>query len=178
MWADKDIEEGIQSLEEPSKIVFKWFSDNLMKSNANRCDFLACTSNKVNIRIDNFDMSNTKCEKLLGVQFDHKLTFDDHISELCKNASQKIHALARVTPYMNISKRYNLMNTFFTPQFSYCLLIRMCWSRISNREINCLHERCLWNIYQDKQSSFEQLLIRYNYVSIHQKSLWSLVTEM
>ena len=32
-------------------------------------------------------------------------TFDDLISELCIKVSQKSHALARVTNYMNISKR-------------------------------------------------------------------------
>ena len=62
-----------------------------MKSNANKCDFLASKNNKVDIRIDNFDVSeyvkNIKCEKLLRAQSDDKLTFDDHISELCQNAS-------------------------------------------------------------------------------------------
>ena len=87
----KDIEKVIQSLEKTSKIVFKWFSDNLVKSNAGKCHLLESTSNKINIRTDNFDISNSKREKLLGIKFDHKLTFDNHISELCKNASQKIH---------------------------------------------------------------------------------------
>ena len=90
-----------------------------MKSNSNKCDFLASPSNKVNIRIDNFGISenvkNIKCEKLLGIQSDNNLTFDDHISKLCKNTGQKIHALARVTHYMNILKRHNLINTYFTP---------------------------------------------------------------
>ena len=45
-----------------------------------------------------------KSEKLLGVKLDHKLSFDDHISELCKKASRKIHALSRVVLYFkNIS---------------------------------------------------------------------------
>ena len=56
-----------------------------MKSNSNKCDFLASPSNKVNIRIDNFGISenvkNIKCEKLLGIQSDNNLTFDDHISK-------------------------------------------------------------------------------------------------
>ena len=58
-----------------------------MKSNADKCHLLISTSNRVNKRIDNFDISNRKCEKLLGVKFDHKLTFDGHISALYKNAS-------------------------------------------------------------------------------------------
>ena len=38
-----------------------------------------------------------------------------------------------------------------------------------------LHERCLQIIYQDKQSSFEQLLKKDNSVSIHQTILFLLV---
>ena len=71
----------MQSLEETSKILFKWFLDNLMNGNADKSNLLVSTSTKVNIRIDNFDISNSKCEKLLEVKFDHKHTFDDHISE-------------------------------------------------------------------------------------------------
>ena len=57
----------IQSLEEVSKVLFKWFADNLMKSNADKCYLLVNTSDKVNIRIGNIDICNSKCEKLLGV---------------------------------------------------------------------------------------------------------------
>ena len=34
--------------------------------------------------------------ELLGVKLDHKNSFDDYISELCKKLSRKIHALSRV----------------------------------------------------------------------------------
>ena len=77
----------IQSLEEASKVLFKWFLDNAMKSNADKCHLLVSTSNKVNIRIDNFDISTSRREKLLGVKLDHKLILDDHFSKLSKNAS-------------------------------------------------------------------------------------------
>ena len=47
---------------------------------------LVNTSDKVDIRRDNIDIFNSKCEKLLGVKFDDKLTFDEHFSELCKKS--------------------------------------------------------------------------------------------
>ena len=47
------------------------------------------------MRIDNIDL--WKSVK----RFDHKLTFDDHISGLCMKASRIIFVLARVTLYMN-----------------------------------------------------------------------------
>ena len=44
----------------------------------------------------------------------------------------------------------------------------MCHNRPNNRKINRLHQRCLQIIYSDKQSSFIELLEKYNSVSIHQ----------
>ena len=97
-------------------------------------------------------------KKLLGVKIDVNLNFIDHISDLCKKASRKISTLARVTPFMGLSKRKLLINTFFTTQFSYCPLIWMCHSRSIDKKINLLHERCLRIIYIDKQTSFTELL--------------------
>ena len=64
----KDIEKVIKSLEESSNILFEWFSNNLMKSNAVKCHLLVSTSNKVNIRIDNIFDVCSKCAKLLAVK--------------------------------------------------------------------------------------------------------------
>ena len=132
---------------------------------------LVSTNNTVKIKIGNFDLTNTKSEKLLGVKFDHKLSFDDHISALCKKASRKINALSRVALYMNISKRHVLMNAFFQLQYSYCLLVWMRHSRANNGKINRLHERCLEVIYSDKQSSFETLLEKDGSVSVRNRNL-------
>ena len=79
---------------------------------------------------------------------------------------------------MEIEKRKLLMNAFFTSQFSYCPLIWMCHSRENNRKINMLHERCLRIIYNDKQSSFIELLNKDNSVSIHMRNIQKLAIEM
>ena len=42
-----------------------------------------------------------------------------------------------------LSMKPILMNTFFTLQFSYCLLVWMCHIRANNNKINRLYERCL-----------------------------------
>ena len=81
-------------LEEASEILFTWFNDNLMKINADKCHLLVSTNNTVKIKMGNFDITNSKSEKLLVVKFDHKLSFYDYISELCKKASRKIHTLS------------------------------------------------------------------------------------
>ena len=173
-----NIDGVINSLEEASEILFKWFNDNLMKINADKYHMLVSTNNTVKIKIGYFRITNSKSEKLLEVKFDHKLSFDDYISELCKKASRKIHALSRVASFMNISERCILMNAFFISQFSYCALVWMCHSRANNSKINRLHERCLRIIYSEKQSSFETLLEKDGSVSVHNRNLQILATEM
>ena len=58
------------------------------------------------------------------------MTFDYHISGLCKKASKRINALAKVSQYMNLLKRKIIMNAFFDSQFKYCPLIWMCHSAL------------------------------------------------
>ena len=145
-----------------------------MKINADKCHLLVSTNNTVKIKVGNFDLTKSKSEKLLGVKFDHKLSFDDHISELSKKASNKIHALSIVASYMDISKRRILMNAPFKSQS----LVWMCHSRANNDKINRLHERRVRIIYSDKQSSFETLLEKDGFVSIHNQNLQILGTEM
>ena len=63
-------------------------------------------------------------------------------------------------------------------QFSYCPLIWMFHDRRLDAKINHIHERALRIVYQDRISSFEELLITDNSVSIHQRNIHLLVTEI
>ena len=76
---------------------------------------------------------------------------------------------------MDFSKRCLLVNAFFYSQFNYCQFVWMCNNRTNNNKINCLHERCLRLIYNDKKSSFEDLLQK---VSIHHRNLRTLAVEL
>ena len=98
----KNIKDVIESLERASVSLFRWFENNLLKDNADKCHLLVSTNHKVSLNVNNFKIKNCDCEKLLGVKFDPTLRFDQ--TDLCRRASRKIHALARVTPFMNVSK--------------------------------------------------------------------------
>ena len=51
-------------------------------------------------------------------------------------------------------------------------------SRTLNNKINSIHERALRITYNDRTSTFEELLNKGNSVSIHHRNLQVLVTEM
>ena len=54
----------------------------------------------------------------------------------------------------------------------------MSHSRANKRKIESLQERCLRIIYNDKQSSFKELLQKDSSVSIHERNVQVLATEM
>ena len=112
-------------------------------------------------------IKNKQNEKLLGITIDSKLSFDKNIQQICSRASAKLKALARIAPFMNITKRKILMNAFFNAQFSYCPLTWMFHSRKLNNKINKLHERCLRIVYNNNSSSYEELLETDNSISVH-----------
>ena len=173
-----NIEDVIIKLQNASLTLFQWFYDNQMKANPDKCHFICSTDDKVNITVENQKMCNSPCEKLLGVRFDSKLTFDAHINDICKKAGLKLNALAKITPYMDLNKKRLLLNAFFMYQSNYCQLVCMCHNHTKNNKINRLHERCLRLIYNDKNYSFEQLLEIDSSVSVHDRNLRTLATEM
>ena len=123
-------------------------------------------------------INNTQVQKLLGVHIDYKLKFDVHIETLSKKVGKKFHALVRVIKYMSTNQAQLLMRSFIMSQFSYCLLIWMCHIRKINTQIDKLHERTLRLVYNDKSSSFRELLERDNSVTIHERNIQVLLTEI
>ena len=121
----------------------------------------------------------SKQEKLLGITVDKNLKFDKHVENICKKASAKVTALARLIKIVPMEKKKILMNSFVESQFSYCPLVWMfCCSRKLNNRINHIHERGLRMVYEDYTSSFQELLKKNGSVSIHHRNIQLLVTEM
>ena len=170
--ADKNNEFVVNNLEHSSSILFKWLNSNYMKVNTGKSHLLVSGNVRATAKID----SNSQV--LLGITIDSNLTFENHINNICKRASQKLNTLARVAPYMNMQKRITIMTSFVTSQFGYCLLIWMFHSRRLNNKQNSIHERAVRITYQDRISTFQELLNKDNSVSIHHINLQALATEM
>ena len=73
-------------------------------------------TNDMNLTINVSD-TQIKCEdvvKLLGVDIDYQLNFDQHISNLCRKAGQQLNVLKRLSTFLSkvsngakIRNRYN-----------------------------------------------------------------------
>ena len=69
--------------------LFEWFKSSHLKANADKCHLLVTRDTDVTAKIGWFDVKNSREEKLLGAKIYIKLSFENHVSSLCKKASQK-----------------------------------------------------------------------------------------
>ena len=171
----EDIHSVIKQLEKDSRTLLEWVTNNVLKANPDKFHLLLnSVDNNLSIIVDQHEIANSCNEKLLGVTIDNKLSFDEHVAGLCRKASQKLHALARVSPYMDIIKRRTIMNAFINSQFGYCPLVWMFHSRTLNNRINKIHERALRIVYNDDLSSFDELLSKDSSFTIHARNIQAL----
>ena len=175
---DKDIPHLLQKLQNETNVVLKWFCLNEMKPNADKCHLIICNQQAISVNLVDNVIQADKLVELLGVTIDNTLSFGNHVSNLCKRANQKLHALSRISRYIEQNKLKLLMRAFVTSQFSFCPLVWMFHSRNLNNKINRLHERALRLVYKNENLTFEELLEMDNSVSIHQRNLQKLAIAM
>ena len=73
------MDDVIKSLEDNSINFFKWFLDNQMKVNSDKCHLIISKQSCTNLKIGNINIEKSTCEKLLGVKVDNKLNFSEHL---------------------------------------------------------------------------------------------------
>ena len=145
-----NLDDVMKKLEIDSNKLFRWFEENQMKANKDKCHLITNSNTDVIMHVGDIEIKNSSCEKLLGVMIDSQLTLHEQLNGIIKKSSKKVNVLSRITPYMNTAKRRILMNSFFASQFGYCPLIWMFHNHTINNKINGLHERCLRIVYSDK----------------------------
>ena len=171
-------ESVIRALEASSSLFFGRFNNNFMKANSDKSHLIMSCAEATTAMIDGLLIDSSKTEVLLGITIDHELKFDDHVNRLCKKASRKLNAFARIAPFMNVSKKRIIMKSFIESQFGYCALIWMFHSRGLNNKINRIHERALRITYNDKSSSYGELLTKDRSVTIHHRNIRALAIEI
>ena len=84
-------------METEGNSALKWYKDNYLLSNPETLNAIGIKqrneTEQINIKIGDQAIKTTNNIKLLGVNFDENLIFSQHISDLCKKASQRVSVL-------------------------------------------------------------------------------------
>ena len=103
----------MKSLEQSANLLFNWFKNNQMKGNENDCHALISTDETDQVYIGVSHVTNSKCEKLLGIIIDCQLSFDNDMENICEKTGEKLNAFTRVVQPMNTKKELNYERFFF-----------------------------------------------------------------
>ena len=82
--------------QDPPKLS-EWFIRNFMILNPGKYHYLCFGKDAVNniLKFCDERLKSSKLETLLGIEIDHKLTFESHVKMLCSKAAEKLNALQR-----------------------------------------------------------------------------------
>ena len=69
--------------------------------------------------INSIVINESNAVELLGITIDNILTFNEHINNLCRNASYKLYALRRIRKYLTPERATRLYNAFINSQVNY-----------------------------------------------------------
>ena len=72
------------------------------------------------LNISNQTINSENFIKLLGIEIDNTLSFNKHISTLCKKASNQLNAIGRIQKYMGYKEKEVHLNSFGLSNFNYC----------------------------------------------------------
>lgn len=88
--ARNTIKDVILPLQLSFKNVFKWFTDNEMQGNSEKCHLILTTDEPVEMQVGQSLIKRVNFEKLLHIKIDFNFTFDKHIKTICKQTVNKL----------------------------------------------------------------------------------------
>lgn len=139
----------------------KWYRDNGMIANRNKHQaiFLGRTDHEFSFRLKNLI-------DLLGVTVDNKLSFDQHISAICKKINNLFNVLVRFSRLISSRTTLRLYKAFILRHFHYRSSV---WHFFSSRNLNkveTLTKGILRFSLHHKDSPYCQLLDKAETVSL------------
>ena len=128
--------------------------------------------------IDNKEIKTTNSIKLLGINIDDQLKFNEHISILCSKAAMQLNALSRPQKYKGKSEKEAIINSSVLSNFNYCPLVWHFSSCESIRKTKKIQKRCLRITLNDYESDYENLLRNSNKPTMEIRILRTLAVEV
>ena len=116
--------ELLEILRKECKTAINWFKTNKMIVNPDKFQSSMVISSKKGLstsvlNINGVESTMELSVRLLGIATDNKLTFEKHIYNICRKASNQLNAICRLETFMRHKEKEAIINTFVHSNFSY-----------------------------------------------------------
>ena len=152
-------------VEKSTSVAMQWFKDNHMQANAHKFQAMLMglkEPSDIHFEVGECAIHPSDSVKLLGVDIDNKLNFNEHISNLCNKAARQLHAFKRFAKFLDIKTKAVVFNSFILSNFNYCSLVWHHCGTENTHKIEKVQERGLRIIYNDHDSTYAELLAKSN----------------
>ena len=168
-------------VEEETQTTLNWFDDNQMQANPGK--FQAIVGGKKTFsELKSFTVANNSipCEetvKLLGVELDYQLNFNEQVSRICQKVARQLNVLQRISKFLSEETRLLVFKSFIRSNFSYCPIVWHFCSKTNTEKLEKLQYRGLKIVFNCYDSSYEELLNRANLPTLHLSRLRTIALE-
>ena len=110
------------------------------------------------LNINDLTINSENSGKLLRIEIDNKLSFEQHISSLCNKASNQLNTIGRIQKFMGFKEKKVFLNGFVYSNFNYCPLV---WHFCSSKPLyktEKRQERALTLLHNNFASDYAELL--------------------
>ena len=153
------------TFEKSCAMSIKWFSQNHMKANPDKFQFMLMGRNKCHnftLDIAGVSIQAVNSIKLLGVSIDNRLDFGLHIDGIIVRCSKQIGALCRLSHVLDVNCKMKIVKAFITANFTYCCVVYNECKRSDAQKLEKLLKRALRCTFLDFKSPYDELLQRAN----------------
>ena len=178
------LSELISSLTFKSGLAIDWFEHNSMIVNPDKFKAIILSKSKhdtsgISLTLGNQNITTQKSVTLPGVTIDCELSFDKHVSGLCKTASSRLNALKRLRPIISSGKtRKILVHAFVLAHFNNCPLVWYYNTAKQLDKMEKMQERALRCVTDDYNSSYQTLLNTTEMANMRVREMQNLYIEI
>ena len=158
-----------------------WYDNNRLNANPDKFQCVVMNRNgalPVSISVQDKTINSTGEMNVLGVVLDAKLNFKPYVSLICKRASRQINALRRLSKFLTTDGRLKVYKSFISANFSYCPVTWLFCGKVNSAKLEKLQERALRFVYNDQVSTYNDLLLQANVLSLSMYRLRFLAIEV
>ena len=143
-------------LKKETDLASVWYKENLLQTNIEKYQALVInpkpqkdqvTINEILLNIDGTEIHSDKTLKILSVALDDQLGFSEHISEICKNSSQKVGVILRLRNLIPSRAKRELYKSSILAHFNYCHIVCHFCKASDKRKLEKVQERALRAIF-------------------------------
>ena len=152
---------GPPKLSGDTETVSQWYKENLQQVNPQKYQFPSMDPQpfkktpgyELTMKFDENEVKSSDYLKILGITIENKLTFSEHIGNICKKTSCKVGVFLRLRNLIPWSAKLQLHKSNILPHLTYCDIVWYFCNSSDKKKLERIQERALRAVFKYKSET-------------------------